>query len=543
MTRTLLALLLALTSAPASAADAALGALLNARAAAGPVFDGSRLGVPISDPVRADGDWEAGPAVLERKAAEEPTAPAQPGAAVLPTPVRGLSGGHIGLYPESDFVLGTGRCEACRGPREGKWYFLDEVIATPKTGKPAIVWLGSKEMEEGVVLSDDGKTATLADGTALPFALTPRIDSNRSYWNPDSLAHLKGRKLRIRGEFAEVDGVRVLVARTVWPEDYRLDLSAKVTSDAMTSEEVDKLVASDKGGAKQPFETKLLWAKGGSAAGSEGKPVMGFMLNGAQGDDDESLGGHFSMFTGRVGAGGSMADWMFDNFYGMDSYSEKGIVASMVPMDKYMTDLNSGQSWYRPTYMLVMVMKDQRVPLQYQERFKDAYADYYAHRTQYDKTTNPCTALIVDPVRGEGWRIPETGKTPALVARAIAKLASLGGKDPEMEENLYRVLRQEGTHLYPRAAFDSAAGDVLAMTNAYGTEPAGREYNELEKAIQEDLEAVYWVRLPQIPSSRAYGRDPAGGFLDYFGRVPMDRSKWQTVPTQPRPFPPPGARP
>ena len=26
-----------------------------------------------------------------------------------------------------------------------------------------------------------------------------------------------------------------------------------------------------------------------------------------------------------------------------------------------MTDLNSGQSWYRPSYLLVMVMKDGRV--------------------------------------------------------------------------------------------------------------------------------------------------------------------------------------
>ena len=190
-----------------------------------------------------------------------------------------------------------------------------------------------------------------------------------------------------------------------------------------------------------------------------------------------------------------------------------------------------------------MVMKDERTPLRFQEKFKDAYADYYAQRTKYDKTTNPCTALIVDPVRSEGWRVPETGKTPSLIAHAIAKLASLGAKDPEMEAGLYQVLRQEATHLYPRAAFTSAAGDVLTMTGAYGVEPVGREYNELEKAIQDDLEAVYWVRLPQIPSSRALGRDPAGGFLDYFGRVPMDRSKWQTVPTAPRPFPPPGIHP
>lgn len=542
MTRILLAALLALNAGPALASDVAVGALLNARTLAGPVFDGSRLGVPMSDPVRADGEWETGPAVLDRQAPEPAVGPAAPGAWVTPTPVRGLSGGYIGLYPESDFELGTGRCEACRGPREGKWYFLDEVIATPKTGKPAIVWLGSKEMEEGVTISNDGTTITLSDGTVMPFVLTPRISTNRSYWNLDSTNHLRGRKLRIRGEYAMVNGVRVLVARTVWPEDYRLDLSGKVTADAATSSEIDALVASDKGGATKPFQTKLLWAKN---PGSDvvGKPVMGFMLNGAQGDDDEALGGHFSMFTGRVGVNGSMADWMFDNFYGMDSVSEKGIVASMVPMDKYMMDLNSGQSWYRPTYMLVMVMKSDRIPLKYQEKFKDAYAAYYAHKVTYDRTTNPCTALIVDPVRGEGWNFPETGKTPVIIARAIAAAASIGSDDPNSSSDIYNVLRQEGTHLYPRAAFNSLGGDILTMAGAYGSDPAGRQYSEFEKAIQEDLEAVYWVRLPQIPSSRKLGRDPAGGFFDYFGRVPMDRTQWQTVPTAPRPYPPPGARP
>lgn len=531
----LLAAALILAQRPPSATAQVLGGLLDARLAPGPVFDGSRFGIRTPDPVRADGEPERSTAVLERTA---PETPARLGSPVTPTPAQGVSGGYIGLYPETDFELGTGRCETCRGPREGKWYFLDEVIATPKTGKEAIVWIGSKELVTGAVLAEDGRTLTLADGTVVPFALTPRIATNRSYWNPDSLKHLKGRTLRIRGEFMEENGVRTLVARTVWPEDYRLDLSGAVTADAATSGDIDALVASDKGGAAKPFETKLLWAKGGAARGVEGKPVMGFMLNGAQGDDDESLGGHFSMFTGRVGPGGSMADWMFDNFYSMDSVSEKGIVASMVPMDKYMMDLNSGQSWYRPTYMLVMVMKDDRAPLKFQESFKDAYAKYYAHKTLYHRTYNPCTALIVDPVRAEDWNFPETGKTPSLIARAIAGMASLGSDDPSSSKDIYEVLRQEATHLYPRAAFNSVGGDVLTMAGAYGADPVSREYTDFEKTLQEDLEAVYWVRLPQIPSSRALGRDPASGFLDYFGRVPLDRSKWQTVPSEPRPFPP-----
>ena len=265
---------------------------------------------------------------------------------------------------------------------------------------------------------------------------------------------------------------------------------------------------------------------------------MGFMLNGAQGDDDEALAGHSSLFTGRYGPGGSMADWMFDNFYDMNTVSEKGIIASMVPMDKYMTDLNSGQSWYRPSYMLIMIMKDARVPLKFQEAFKEQYAKYYEQDLKYDKTNKNCTALIADPVREEGWKFPETGKTPTIIAKLISKAVALASKDPAAGEQIYRSLREEPTRSFPRASFNAVGGDLLSMVGVYEADPVGREYSPLEKMIKEDLEAILFVRMPQIPSSRKFGRDPVSGVTDYFMRAPKDRSTWQTVPSYPRPFPP-----
>ncbi|MDE2144255.1 MAG: hypothetical protein KGJ84_17745, partial [Elusimicrobia bacterium] len=438
-----------------------------------------------------------------------------------------------------DFVLGTGRCAECRGPEQGKWYFLDEVIATPKAGTPAIVWIGSHEMLEGVALSADGRSATLKDGTVVAFQTTDKIPSNRSFYDASSLDYLRRGTVRVRGEFADVGGVRTLVARTIWPEDFRIDSSKLGDADVKSAQDVDALVAADKGGATAPFETKLLWEKPGAGREWDGKPVMGFMLNGAQGDDDESLAGHSSLFTGRYGPGGSMADWMFDNFYDMNTVSEKGIVASMVPMDKYMADLNSGQSWYRPSYLLVMIMKDPRVPLQVQEMFKDQYAKYYAQDIKYEHTHMNCTALIADPVRAEGWKFPENGKTPALIAKAISALVSTAAHDPKAGEQVYESLREEPTRSFPRASFDSVGGDLMSLSGSFGAEPLGRELTPFEKNLQEDLVAVLFVRLPQIPSSRKFGRDPAGSVTDYFLRTPMDRSKWQTVPSHPRPFPPP----
>ena len=45
--------------------------------------------------------------------------------------------------------------------------------------------------------------------------------------------------------------------------------------------------------------------------------------------------------------------WLVNNFYPLSFYSEKGILASPLPFDAYMSDLNAGQCWYRPSYMLV----------------------------------------------------------------------------------------------------------------------------------------------------------------------------------------------
>ncbi|HAH08210.1 MAG TPA: hypothetical protein DCM05_17075 [Elusimicrobia bacterium] len=533
MPRRLLAASLALLCAlpPDAAAAQALAALREALQG-GAAFDGARLRrqdavvVPASTS-RREGLLRSVPEAAPKPPASEPET------------AKGVSAGFLGLYPESDFVLGTGRCEACRGPVEGKWYFPDELIATPKTGTPALVWLGAREVLEGAVLSEDGRFLRLQDGTTLPLELAPRIPSNRSYFDASSLAYLRGRPLRVRGDFVERSGVRTFRARSFWLEDFRVEPSRLEAADAQGVAGIDALVAADQGGAQAPFQAKLLWERPGQGRAWAGLSVMGLMLNGAQGDDDESLGGHFGFFTGLFPAGGSLADWTVSNFYDMDSVSEKGIVAALVPMDKYLSDLNSGQSWYRPTGMLVAVMKDARVPLQLQEKFKERYAKYYAHEIRYHRTFSPCTAQVVDPLRQEGWNYPEQGRTPDLVARAVAGLVSAGSGDQEAGQGIYDSLRQEPTHLFPRAAFNSLGADLMSLAGAGGADLLGRTLTPFEKSVSEDVVALLWVRVPQIPSSRKFGRDPAGGVADYFTRVPLDRSQWQTVPTQPRPYPPP----
>ncbi|MBI5203077.1 MAG: hypothetical protein HY925_15905 [Elusimicrobia bacterium] len=466
---------------------------------------------------------------------------AKKAAAPAPRSSGRFSGGHLGPYPESDFVLTTGRtCNGCNAPKEGLWYFPDDVIAVPKVGKPAIVWIGSHEMLEGVRMSKDGKSIVLNDGSVVPLELTPKLPSNLSFYDITSTAYFQNRPLRIRGEWAVENGVRKFVARTIWPEDFRVDLNNLATEKAVSEEDISALVSKDDGGARTPFKTTVLWEKAGAGRAWGGKPVMGMMLNGGQGDDDETHAGHYSMFTGKFGPNGEMSDWMYDNFYDMDQYSEKGIIPSMVPMDKYMADLNSGQSWYRPTDVIVAVLKDGAIPLRIQEQYKDFYQKYYDHSVKYNRATKPCASLVIDLLREDnGWNIPTRGPTDVITARLLSTLVGVGSGDRKAGQDMYTFMRQERTRLFPRAAFEATGSDLLKLAGAQGSS-VDRQLTPFEKELQENLIAILYVHLPQIPSSRAFGLHPIEDTVDYFHRVPLSHSKWKVGgPTSPRPFPPP----
>ena len=135
------------------------------------------------------------------------------------------------------------------------------------------------------------------------------------------------------------------------------------------------------------------------------------MLSGAQGDDDEAHGGHFAVATGTVGPDGGWADWTVNNFYTLDAVSEKGIVAARVPMDNYLMDLNSGQSWYRPVYVLTLVLKQDRAARRYQEAIEPVYDRFYRHEFLYHHSAANCSGISMDALRGIGWEIPRRGPT------------------------------------------------------------------------------------------------------------------------------------
>lgn len=470
-----------------------------------------------------------------------------------PAVADALADGALGLYGARDFRLANGNCRDCPSTPQALWYFRGDQVAVPtaqaagfdarqrtqadirqwageRQGKPegsrpSLLWIGSPQVARGT-LAPAGDALQGAEN--LPFAVVPKISSNLSYYNADSLKYFAGRPIKARGRLDNGQ----FVARTLWPEDFALD-GKQAVKPLAANESLAELVRAEGGGAGQPFASRLLWSRSGQGVDLAGKPVMAFVLNGAQGDDDEAHGGHFAIATGRFGPKGEWDDWLVNNFYNLDSVSEKGIIASTLPMDAYQTDLNSGQSWYRPSYMLVAVLKDGRTPALYQEAISRVFNHFYRHDFRYNHATANCAGINLETLRSLGWKLPEQGNGGQL--KAIAALPYMAIKEGSLDKGrkAYDYLTAEKTNLYPFVAFTAAGEDILQRVVA---NPANA--TPYEKMLGEDIEALLYVRIPQFPSSRAMGQAPVASLDEFMARTPPNKADWKIVPTDERPFPP-----
>src|SRR5690606_35795092 len=82
-------------------------------------------------------------------------------------------------------------------------------------------------------------------------------------------------------------------------------------------------------------------------------------------------------------------------------------------------------------------------------------------------------------------------------------------------------------------SFEALGEDLLDLVQGRIQRPL----TAYEQALAEDVEAIYYVHIPQLPSSRAFGRAPVYSFDEYLQQAPADRSQWQVIPVPPRPFP------
>lgn len=467
-----------------------------------------------------------------------------------------LATGALGLHQADEFRLANGRCSDCPAAAQALWYFRDDLVAVPRErasgfvrgaraqedvrrwasgngGKPAgerppMLWIGSPQIVSGVQLSDDGQAIKTGNGS-LPFAVTGKIPANLSYYDASSVRHFAARPLRMRGT---LENGR-FVARTLWPEDFALTPSRLPLRPLAAGESLSSLVRAEGGGATLPMDSRVLWQRDpGTPLQVAGKPVLTVMLNGAQGDDDEAHGGHFAIATGRFGERGEWGDWLVNNFYNLDSYSEKGIVAATLPMDAYMADLNSGQSWYRPSYMLVAVLKSERGAALYQEAINRVFSHFYRHDFRYRHASANCAGISMETMRSLGWAIPEQGSTSRLKAAVALPYMTIKEMSLDSGRSAFDYLVAETTNLYPFVAFEAAGNDLLNRIA-----PARHLSGNLDRMLADDLEALVYVRIPQFPSSRAFGQAPVASIDEYMARAPQDRADWKIVPVPPRPFP------
>ncbi|USX24089.1 hypothetical protein NHH73_15775 [Oxalobacteraceae bacterium OTU3CINTB1] len=484
------------------------------------------------------------------------TAPAAHPEAAAGLPRDALAASSIGLNPGTDFRVTRADCKDCAASPQARWYFGDDTVAvasgdavgsTPRLraqddvrawlsstaskaqGKPPqLIWIGSPQVVEGRLAAD--AASLTGASSALPVALTARLASNRSYFDASSQAYFAGREMKARGMFK--DGT--FHARTLWPKDYAMP-ALPVLSPLKNGESIESLVRINGGGARDPLAARTLWRRDGASAGEfplAGRPALAFILNGAQGDDDEAYGGHFAVATGRFDPHGGWDNWLVNNFYNLGSVSEKGIIASTLPMDAYMADLNSGQSWYRPSYMLVAVMKDQRVPALYQEAISRVFNHFYSQDFHYRHAGTNCAGINVETLRTLGWEIPRLGGESPLKAALALPYMALKEVSLASGQSAYDYLTTERTELMPFVAFNTIGEDLLnRLTDKGGARSA------IEAQLADDLEAIVFVRIPQFPSSRAFGSDPVMSLNEYQKRAPADRADWKIIPVGPRDFP------
>ena len=464
-----------------------------------------------------------------------------------------------GLFPADQFVIINGSCADCDALPQARWFFRGETIAVPKKAEllagfarglsvyddlaawakvtpigsamayPPLVWLAAPTFLRNVQLSADGRAIKTASGEHA-LELVPKLPLNGAYFDSSSVACFHGQPLKIRGN-QQGDS---FVARTFWPQRFRLpEAPASVALTADPAALRHWISRQPKGGAQSPFSVESVWRHPDSSGPRTGQPIFGLMLNGAQGDDDEAHGGHFALMTGRVGAQGAMDEWLVNNFYTLDSESEKGIIAAPVPLDNYLGDLNSGQAWYRPSYLLVATLKDSRTAVHLQSALSRVYNQFYRHQFAYQHASANCAGISVMTSRTLGWQVPERGPESWLKAMIGLPLVAIKDKSLRKGKGTFDYLTEDQTKLYPAAAFEEMGADLLKLASGQ----TGRSLSEFERLLADDIEEILLVRVPQLPSSRAWGDFPAENSVEYTARVPKDPAEQKIIPVPPRQFP------
>jgi hypothetical protein len=98
---------------------------------------------------------------------------------------------------------------------------------------------------------------------------------------------------------------------------------------------------------------------------------------------------------------------------------------------------------------------------------------------------------------------------------------------------VFDYLTEDQTMLSPGVAFAEIGADLMKLVNGQ----TGRTLSEFERLLAEDVEEILLVRVPQLPSSRAWGNYPIESTSEYLARMPKNPADQKIIPVPPRPFP------
>jgi len=393
---------------------------------------------------------------------------------------------------------------------------------------PPLVWIAAPDALRHARIDAPPRTIA-AGGRSFALDVVAPLPLNRAWIDARSWAWFSEHAFVARGSR---DGER-FVARTLWPEAFRIGPSALPLRplDAGATLSTGLRAWIQRTPADAPYEAFALWQREPAASDWTGKAAIGVVLNGAQGDDDEAHAGHFSLVTGRIADDGSIAPWLVDNFYSLDIESEKGILAAPVTLDNHFADLNAGQSWYRPSWLLVALLDDDRSAVRVQSALGRVYRQFWRHQLGYYHPTDNCTSIAVDTLRALGLEVPARGPTVGAVAPLLLPFLAWRERSLREARVAYDYLVAERTRLLPAVAFEAVADALWRLVQG------GAARGALGREIARDAVALVAIRVPQFPSSRAWGDAPVVSLDHYRRRLPADRAQRKIVPVPARSFP------
>lgn len=396
-----------------------------------------------------------------------------------------------------------------------QFYFHDQWLAPAPGAAQAPLWLAAPTRLPACYLLD-AETFRDAGGVRRRYRLCAPLASNRSWVDERTLFWWQQRSLTLVGEMRD----DIFEVRALWPEDWRIPRKLHGTRQSLDGliDGMDAPLA--------PFLAHSIWHRESPLASDW---VLGLMLNGAQGDDDEAHGGHFAVVLGKW-QDGDPSRWLAANFYNPDVVSEKGILPALTPLDIYLTDLNAGQQMYRPSLLFYVRLHSARVLETVWQSLQQTFEQVYDHRLHYHHARNNCTGITIDTLRGAGFNLPEKGPTARLLAPFVAAWSGLVERRFAAAKSSWEYLLTEQSRLFPVQAFRSVAGHWRALLGRGGE-------SDLEHHFVQDAQSMGCIRLPQVPSTRALGRSPVDSVWAYQKRTPVKRSDWQVVPVPERPFP------